>query len=162
MGCERCRVDLPNVPEPLGVSGLCAERALHVGAVLASIETEADCSSAEGRQRPVDIGGLRIIRYWSLGIRDLATYLALAGLAGVGIAASSGLPEVSASSLVVSVVSTLVTATASSVGASAASVVVVLTGPGPLGAKGVGRGEKLVGDLRLDQHRQGLRGSGMV
>ena len=100
--------------------------------------------------------------YWSFGNNDLLTYLALAGLAGVGIAASSGLPEVSASSLVVSVVSTLVTATASSVGASAAPVVVVLAGPGPLGAKGVGRGEELVGDLRLDQHRQGLRGSGMV
>ena len=98
----------------------------------------------------------------ALEIRYLVTYLALAGLAGVGIAASSGLPEVSASSLVVSVVSTLVTAAASSVRASAASVVVVLAGPGSLGAKGVGVGEKLVGDLRLDQHRQGLRGSGVV
>ena len=96
----------------------------------------------------------------------LSTYLALAGLAGVGIAASSGLPEVSASSLVVDsslvVASTLVSAAVSPVRASAASVVVVLAGAGPLGVEGVGRSEELVGDLSLDQHREGLCGSGVV
>ena len=55
------------MPEPLGVSGLRAERALYVGAVLAPIKTEADCSATEGRQRPVGAGGLHVMRYWSFG-----------------------------------------------------------------------------------------------
>ena len=56
-------VPVADVPESLGVSGSCAEPPLDVGAVLASVEAEADGSAAEGRQLPVGVGGLHIACY---------------------------------------------------------------------------------------------------